>query len=363
MTTKNDSFRPSRVRLAGRFDWRSTWKPRSRTELQMNFDPTVQSPSTLAEAYALLSEPRHSMKIIAGGTDVMVLMNAHVLDTAEFLNIWGVDELRGIEDDGNGLRIGALTTYTQLINSPLIQQHAPSLVAASRTIGAIQIQNRGTIGGNIVNASPAGDSLPVLAAYDVEVEIGSARGTRRIAFNEFYAGYRRTLLQADELVVAVRIPKLKEGERDFFWKVGTRRAQAISKTVLAARARMNGETIEAMNIGIGSVAPTVIRASDRTLTYRQDTHFGSRGTGSPDDGEGSHTDQRPSLDRTLPTHRNGERARQIPASASRVIQFPRCEPLTRASTRPSGPSSSRAAQAQNKLPEPLPSATRLFRRM
>lgn len=208
------------------------------------------------------------MKVIAGGTDLMVLMNAHMLDAAEFLDIWRVNELRGITDEGNALRVGALTTYTQLIRSELIQRHVPALVAASRTIGAIQIQNRGTIGGNIVNASPAGDSLPVLAAYDAEVEIGSARGARRIRFNEFYSGYRRTILAPDELVVAVRIPKLKEGERNFFWKVGTRRAQAISKTVLAARARMSGETIEAISIGVGSVAPTVIRApqTERLLT-------------------------------------------------------------------------------------------------
>jgi CO/xanthine dehydrogenase FAD-binding subunit len=226
----------------------------------MSFDSTVQSPSTLAEAYALLSERGRSMKVIAGGTDLMVLMNARMLDAAEFLDIWRVNELRGITDEGDTLRLGALTTYTQLIRSHLIQRHVPALVDASRTIGAIQIQNRGTIGGNIVNASPAGDSLPVLAAYDVEVEIGSARGTRRVAFNEFYAGYRRTMLQTDELVLAVRILKLREGERDFFWKVGTRRAQAISKTVLAAKARMNGETIEGISIGVGSVAPTVIRA-------------------------------------------------------------------------------------------------------
>lgn len=234
----------------------------------MSFDPTVQSPSTLAEAYALLSEPGRAIKVIAGGTDLMVLMNAHMLDAAEFLDIWRVDELRGITDEGGALRVGALTTYTQLIRSELIQRHVPVLVAASRTIGAIQIQNRGTIGGNIVNASPAGDSLPVLAAYDAEVEIGSARGTRLVAFNEFYAGYRRTMLQTDELVLAVRIPKLKEGERDFFWKVGTRRAQAISKTVLAAWARMSGETIETISIGVGSVAPTVIRAreTERLLT-------------------------------------------------------------------------------------------------
>jgi len=233
----------------------------------MTLNPTAHSPTTLAEAYGLLSE-RGALKIIAGGTDLMVLMNAHMLDASEFLDIWRMDELRGIEDQGDALRIGALTTYTQLIKSELIQKHAPSLIAASRTIGAIQIQNRGTIGGNVVNASPAGDSLPVLAAYDAEVELGGARGTRRVPFNQFYTGYRRTVLEPDELVLAVRLPKLKQGEGDFFWKVGTRRAQAISKTVMAVRARIEDRRIDSISIAVGSVAPTVVRAfgTEKLLT-------------------------------------------------------------------------------------------------
>ncbi len=226
----------------------------------MNHNPTAHSPGTLAEAYEILAERAGAVNIIAGGTDLMVLMNSHLLDAGEFLDIWRIDELRGITDEGDSLRIGALATYTQLIKSQLIQNHAPALVAASRTIGAIQIQNRGTIGGNIVNASPAGDSLPVLAAYDAEVEIGSTRGTRNVSFNNFYTGYRSTVLAPDEMVVAVHLPKLKDSERDFFWKVGTRRAQAISKTVLAAKARLTGGVIESISIAVGSVAPTVIRA-------------------------------------------------------------------------------------------------------
>src|ERR1051326_8867882 len=134
---------------------------------------TAYSPETLAEAYAILAERGNRVRMIAGGTDLMVLMNAHQLDAAEFLDLWRIDTLRGIHDEGEQLCIGALATYTQLMRSPLVQEHAPALVAASRTIGAIQIQNRGTLGGNIVNASPAGDSLPVLAAFDAEVEIGS----------------------------------------------------------------------------------------------------------------------------------------------------------------------------------------------
>lgn len=226
----------------------------------MNSPPTVQSPRSLAEAYGLLAERGNSIKIIAGGTDLMVLMNAHQLDSSEFLDIWRIDELRGIAEEGPFLRIGALTTYSQLIGSGLVRRYAPSLIAASRTIGAIQIQNRGTIGGNIVNASPAGDTLPVLAAYGSQVEIGSSRGKEVIPFNEFYQGYRQTRLEPDQLVLSVLMPKLAEGERDFFWKVGTRRAQAISKTMIAAKAATRARLIDKISIGVGSVAPTVIRA-------------------------------------------------------------------------------------------------------
>lgn len=237
----------------------------------MIHNPTAYSPRSLAEAYAILAERAGTVKIIAGGTDLMVLMNARLLDAAEFLDIWRLDELRGVTDEGDLLRIGSLATYTELIKSRVIQNHAPALVAASRTIGAIQIQNRGTIGGNIVNASPAGDSLPVLAAYDGEVEIGSLRGMRRVNFNEFYKGYRSTVLEADEMVLAVRIPKLREGERDFFWKVGTRRAQAISKTVMASKALVTGGVIQSISVSVGSVAPTVIRApmTEKMLSDKQ----------------------------------------------------------------------------------------------
>jgi CO/xanthine dehydrogenase FAD-binding subunit len=189
----------------------------------------------------------------------MVLMNARSLDDTHFLDIWRLDELRGIVDRGPALRVGALTTFAELAHSPLVLQHMPGLAAASATVGAVQIQNRATIGGNVVNASPAGDSLPVLAAYDAEVEAGSIRGNRRIRFGDFYTGYRRTVLYRDELVLAIWIPKLIEGERDYFRKVGTRRAQAISKAVMAARARVSEGSIESIGIGVGSVAPTVIR--------------------------------------------------------------------------------------------------------
>lgn len=227
----------------------------------MALDSKAFSPASLDEAYELLARHGSRAKIIAGGTDLMVLMNARQLDARQFIDIWALDELRGVTDEGETIRIGALTTYTQLIKSPLIQRHIPALAEASRTIGAIQIQNRGTIGGNIVNASPAGDSLPVLAVFNAEVEIGSNRGVRQVSFNQFYTGYRKTVMEADEIVLAVRAPKLRLGEQSFFYKVGARRAQAISKVVMAVKAETTDGVINSINIGLGSVAPTVIRAT------------------------------------------------------------------------------------------------------
>ncbi len=223
-------------------------------------DPTVVTPTSLYEAYEILARRGSKATIIAGGTDLMVALNARSLGADEFIDIWRLNELRGVVDEGETIRIGALTTYTQLIKSPLIQQSLPTLVDSSRTIGAIQIQNRGTIGGNIVNASPAGDTLPVLAAFDAEVEIGSVRGVRRIGFNLFYTGYRKTVLEQDELLLAVRSRKLMPGERSFFLKVGARRAQAISKIVMAVNVVSSGTKIDSIRIALGSVAPTVIRA-------------------------------------------------------------------------------------------------------
>jgi CO/xanthine dehydrogenase FAD-binding subunit len=217
----------------------------------------VHRPHTLEEALPILGA---RVLPIAGGTDLMVALNARTLNHHEFLDLWPITELRGIEDRGDTLRIGALTTYSQLIQSPLISRYAPALVSASLTIGAVQIQNRGTIGGNIANGSPAGDSLPVLFASDAEIEIRGLNGVRSIPITRFYLGYRRNVLEPGELITAIHLPKLGEGERSAFLKVGTRRAQAISKVMLGAHWRIKDGVIEAFSLSYGSVAPTVIRA-------------------------------------------------------------------------------------------------------
>lgn len=221
----------------------------------------THSPKTIAEAYAILQQEREGVKVLAGGTDLMVTLHARVEQHAAYLNIWNLEELRGISESNDGIRIGALTTYTQIIRSALVQQHAPILIEAAKLVGATQIQNRGTLGGNIVNASPAGDTLPVLAVLDAVLEVGSAQGTRTIAFDEFYTGYRKTKLAPEELLIAIYLPKSPKNDWQYFRKVGTRQAQAISKIVLALRVQKTAEhELSFIKIAYGSVAPTVIRA-------------------------------------------------------------------------------------------------------
>ena len=191
---------------------------------------------------------------LAGCTDLYVSLNFGTLNDTRFLNLWRLGELRGIRARGSSLAIGALTTHTELIGSSLVRKRLPMLVAAAREIGGVQIQNRGTIGGNVANASPAGDTLPVLAAADAVVVLASAAGERRVPFSSFYTGYRQTVRRPDELIAAFEIPEARG--RQWFRKVGTRAAQAISKVVIAALVDPNSL---AARVAIGSVAPTVIR--------------------------------------------------------------------------------------------------------
>ena len=188
---------------------------------------------------------------LAGCTDVYVNLNFGTLPQKRFLNLWGLDELRHVQVRGGVLSIGALTTYSEIIRSRHVEKRLPILAAASREIGGAQIQNRGTLGGNIANASPAGDTLPVLAVAEAVLVLERAGGTRCVPFNSFYTGYRTSVLRPDELVAAVELPPV--AGRQWFQKVGTRAAQAISKVVLAAVRN------DHPRIALGSVAPTVVR--------------------------------------------------------------------------------------------------------
>jgi xanthine dehydrogenase small subunit len=204
----------------------------------------------MREALAMLGDDG-ALSPLAGCTDVYVNLQFGTAPERRFIDLWPLHDLRGITADRATLRIGALTTYSSLIESKLVRKWLPMLVAAAREIGGRQIQNRGTLGGNIANASPAGDSLPVLAAADATIVLQSAAGERRVPFAEFYTGYRETVRRADEIISAVEIPRI-EGKQ--YWrKVGTRRAQAISKVMCAA---VRGPEVR---VALGSVGPTVRR--------------------------------------------------------------------------------------------------------
>jgi len=211
---------------------------------------TYLRPRDVADA-ARLYRDHPSCRPLAGGTDVMVMLHAGALQPAPsaLLDLWPLGELKGIRRFNGALEIGAAEPYTGIIRSALVREHLPALVAASHTIGAAQIQNRGTLGGNLANASPAGDTLPVLLAYDATV----VTDRRTIAVSNFFTGYRKTALQAAELIVAVRFPL--DGRTVRFRKVGTRAAQAISKVVMAV-------SREPARIAVGSVAEVPLRARD-----------------------------------------------------------------------------------------------------
>ncbi|PYQ87704.1 MAG: hypothetical protein DMG02_05175 [Acidobacteria bacterium] len=213
-------------------------------------------PRSLEDALAMLrDEP--TLTPLAGCTDLYVALNFGTLKDTRFLDLWRLDRLRKIELRGGALSIGALATFTDLIRSTLVRKRLPMLAAAARDVGGVQIQNRGTIGGNVANASPAGDTLPVLAAADAVVVLQQAGGIRRVPFDGFYTGYRQTVRRPGELIVGIEIPPVRG--RQFFRKVGTRAAQAISKIVMAGilgPATGSGRTAR---IALGSVAPTVVR--------------------------------------------------------------------------------------------------------
>jgi CO/xanthine dehydrogenase FAD-binding subunit len=238
----------------------------------MPIEPPVTSPRDLAAAYAALaaSPADAPARPLAGGTDLMVALTGELgAPPASLVDLWAIDALRGIAIDRGALALGALTTYTDIRRSALCREHVPALVEAAATIGAAQIQNRGTLGGNAANASPAGDTLPVLLAADAVFVVGSERGEREVPAAAFWPAYRRTALARDELIVRVRIPLVADREMRFR-KVGTRRAQAISKVVLAVAWRAAGGGAAGgggpgvwrdVRVALGSVAPTPIRAA------------------------------------------------------------------------------------------------------
>jgi len=219
----------------------------------------LASPANLAEALDLLAAGNGAWKPFAGGTDLMVLLEAGKLLHRNYVNIWNLKELRGIEVTDATVTLRALTTYTDVQVHPVLREEFPMLCQAAKETGGIAIQNRGTIGGNIANASPAADSPPALLAYDAELELISKVGTRKIPYAKFHRGYKQMDLRADELVTAIHLPRGRQTRLHYYRKVGTRKAQAISKVCFAGVAEIANHTITRVRIALGSVAPIPIR--------------------------------------------------------------------------------------------------------
>ncbi len=228
----------------------------------------VYSPDSLHEALRILGEKGERVKVLAGGTDLIVQLRAGVVEPREILNIYGLDELRYIEIEGGRLRIGALTTYMDIIQSGKVAKAAPILVEASKTVGSPQIQSKGTIGGNICNASPAADSLPPLYVLNANVVLQSLDGRREIPIERFYLGYKKMDMRPEELLVEVNMPVMEDDEDAVFLKHGLRLGDAISVVNAALLVKWSDDTVKDARIALGAVAPTVVRARDAEESLR-----------------------------------------------------------------------------------------------
>ncbi len=221
----------------------------------------LKNAKSLSETLDLLSREPGVWKAFAGGTDLMVLLEAGKLPHRNYINIWELNELRGIEVTDTNVTLGALTTYTQVQSNEVLRAEFPMLCQAASETGGLAIQNRGTLGGNIVNASPAADSPPALLAYDAEVELVSSTGSRWIPYLGFHTGYKQMIIQPDELLARIRLPRRPQKLKQYYRKVGTRKAQAISKVCFAGCAFVDGGYLRDIRIALGSVAPIPIRCT------------------------------------------------------------------------------------------------------
>jgi CO/xanthine dehydrogenase FAD-binding subunit len=231
----------------------------------MRADPAeykLVSPRNLHAVLSLMAGEPAQWLPIAGGTDVMVLYAAGKLPNRQLISIWNIPELRQIEVFPDSIRIGAACTYTALRRHEIVLREFPLLATAASWTGGIANQNRGTLGGNIANASPAADSLPALLVYDAELTLISVRGERRVPYRTFHTGYKQTVLAADELIRDISLPRRLSGYFSHARKVGARNAQAISKVCLAALGQCANGTVRDVRLALGSVAPIPLRLNE-----------------------------------------------------------------------------------------------------
>jgi len=230
------------------------------------------SATHLQEALGVLANEPGVWRPFAGGTDLMVLLEAGKLPHKNYLNIGNLKELRGIEVTDEHVTLGALTTYSEVQQEKVLQQEFPMLCQAASETGGLAIQNRGTLGGNILNASPAADSPPALLAYDAELELISLKGARWVPYHGFHIGYKEMIIRPDELLTRIRLPRRADEVQHYYRKVGTRKAQAISKVCFAATAHLRDGKIQDLRIALGSIAPVPLRCVKTEDALRGSEH-------------------------------------------------------------------------------------------
>jgi CO/xanthine dehydrogenase FAD-binding subunit len=225
------------------------------------------APASLDAVLQILSESPDKYTPIAGGTELMVALGAGRLQSKKLVSLSNLEELRFIQELPNAIVIGSGTTFTDIRKHTILNSELPMLSQAASWTGSIANQNRGTLGGNIVNASPAADSPPALLAYDATLTLVSARGTRTMPYCNFHLSYKKNALSPDELLHSITISRNLKGYKTYIRKVGTRNAQAISKVALAAIARINNGLIESIRIGAASLRETPARllATEQSL--------------------------------------------------------------------------------------------------
>lgn len=229
--------------------------------------PAVAPPATAYLRVASLDEALRARAdhpdwlVLAGGTDVMVDVQRRAAPPG-VIDLFGLAALRGVTRDGDLLRLGAVTTYADLLAETLVRETLASVHAAAAEVGSVQIRERGTVGGNVMTSSPVGDLLPPLLALDAAILLGSVRGTRLVPYSEFCTGYRTTAAGPDELVLAVVVPVPEPGTVQRWRKVGTRAAQSISKVAFAGAARPVAGRVVGVRLAVGGVADRPLRLTD-----------------------------------------------------------------------------------------------------
>ena len=225
-----------------------------------------QRVNTVSEALEVLSGNNETLKILAGGTDLLVMIQENLISPGELLDISRIEELKGIEEDEGRIRLGALVTHGRIAESSLLREKALPLVESCTEVGSPQIRNLGTIGGNLVMASPSGDSIPALYVLGAEVILASKEGERSIPIEDFLIGVKKSVIRPEELLVAVTFPGMRADDRGFFKKLGQRKALAISKVSISAIVSLRDGVVTSVRIALGAVATTVIR-TPRTESF------------------------------------------------------------------------------------------------